>query len=118
MKLTLGEKLMVLRSRKGLSKKALGQAVFDGIEHPNVKMHKIEAGRQKVSKNDLDRICDVLGIKKEELTDDDSLLLSPIIIEAVPEFGKYVKMLNEAAMIGDPELVRSTLESFAKKILP
>lgn len=117
MRLSIGEKLMVLRIRKGLSAKKLGEMVFEGLDHPNVKIHKIEAGTQKPKRKDLKTILECLDADENVIKGTKEVSINNKVIEAVPEFKPYVEIINQAAQIDDYELIRSTMKSFAQKLM-
>lgn len=116
MELTIGEKLMVLRIRAGLTAKSLGKAAFPNLDHPNVKVARLESGQIKAKASDIKAIVEQLGVDYE-ITVKKEVVLNGKLLDAVPELKPYVSLINQAAAVKDKTLIRSTLVSFAQNLL-
>ncbi len=116
MELLTGEKLMILRMRAGVSAKALGEMTFPNLEHPNLKISRMESGRLKTSAADAKAILKALELDPNELHTPDRLQLSPKITKIVPGISDYLNLVNQAADLGNEDLLRSTLVALANHI--
>jgi hypothetical protein len=116
LRLTLGERIMILRTRKGISKQELGAAVFPELNAANVKIKKIEVGFQTPTEEEVRQIAKALGVSEgmligiEPMTID-GMAVSNKIIEAVPALGNYIGIFNQLAALGKFDMMLDVLTS-------
>jgi hypothetical protein len=116
MKLTIGEKIMVARERKCLSRKAAGYTIYienklKDLDFPDGRLKKIEKGiiqPEGYLENELFLICKTLDIPYQELTDDfqdiqsldsKALSLKDEFLEYYPSLPKYFNLLNAVVLV-------------------
>lgn len=121
-KLTPGEKIMILRTRQGFSRKEMGHIVYiknnlKKLEYPDGRVKKIETniiqpknympGELEIYANELDVPPEIfeaeieLGEEKQKIYR--KLCLNEKFMEMYPELEKYFDLLNQTINI-DPSL--------------
>ena len=53
LRLTVGERIMIMRIRKGMSKQDLGAVAFPDLSAPHVKLKKLETGFQLLTEEEV-----------------------------------------------------------------
>jgi hypothetical protein len=120
MKLTVGEKLMILRKRAGLNISELGQAAFQDLKAPHIKMKKLEDGTQIPAKEDLERLSRALRIDRILLTDQEAgpvhngYFISSEVFKLFPKLREYLRFLNSAARIGHRSAIIAAFRKMAE----
>lgn len=123
MELSLGEKIIVLRERKGLKLVDVARKAWPDLVAPHARLKKIETGIIAPTKEDLKKIATILGTTPDNLvsTDEpvDYLIVNRDVLEHIPELEVYIKILNEGASSLDRDWCVETLtrliEDLAKK---
>ena len=119
MVLTIGEKLMVIRARKGLKMSHIAKKAFKDLRAGNIKIKKIESGRSKPTEADIEAICGSLDIDVSELDDDrwgqsaeplDGYLIRSEIFECVPRIKNYFDIMNSAAEINNKAFILAAFQ--------
>ena len=118
MKLTLPEKIQLLRKRMGLNQGQFGAKAFRmSVETGRTKIKNIELGKQKPTPEDLVQMANVLNVPASTLRmsgpdDDDSqwppvqgLLVDTAVLDRFHQLNEYLEMLNRAVAIHDEELI-------------
>ena len=116
MKLTQPEIIQILRKRAGLNQAELGSRAFETTpDSGRTKIKNIELGRQLATDDDLKRIADCLDVPVERLQpmleenealNGKKVLISQKFVRMFPDFYKYLEMIDKAAEIEDPALLR------------
>lgn len=110
MKLSIGEKIMVLRSRKRMQKQELGNQAFGNLIAPNVKIKKIEQGTQIPSQKDIQAIAKTLGVPIADIVGDNDVYIEPLVLEVAPSLRYYIGMMNDAARMNRPKFIKTVIE--------
>jgi transcriptional regulator with XRE-family HTH domain len=113
--LTPGELLAIFRNRKGFTQNELGQLAFADLLTPNVKIKKFEKNQQRLSRRDMDKVANVLGIESEwlrygkltmteDMEDDLSekeatYQITKKMDSMCPNFSEYIKAINAMAAV-------------------
>ena len=118
MQLTQPEIILILRKRANITQAELGSRAFETTPNSGrTKIKNIELGRQLASDDDLKRIAKCLDVAIEmfepkpehnEIIADyreGGFLISQKIVDMFVNLRKYLEMLNEAADLGDSELI-------------
>lgn len=118
MKLTLPEKIQLLRKRMGLNQGQFGAKAFNmSVETGRTKIKNIELGKQKPTSDDLVQIAKVFDVPESLLhqvsvgeTDHLSpslqgLFVDQAVLDRFHQLGDYLEMLNRAVSIKDEELI-------------
>ena len=126
MEMTQPEIIQVLRRRTGLNQGNFGaQAFSTSFESGRTKVKKIELGKQIPTYEDLKKMAGVLGVSvgllmpetEAEMTRRppvvDGVVLSKECLELFPGLETYVEMFNNAAKLGDEELIVYISEKIA-----
>jgi hypothetical protein len=116
LRLTVGERIMIMRTRKGMSKQELGAAVFPDLNAPNVKVKKFEAGFQTPTEEEVRQIAKALGVSEGVLigiepTIAEGVAVSTKIIDAVPALANYIGIFNQLATLGKFDMMLDVLTS-------
>jgi len=126
MEMTQPEIIQVLRRRTGLNQGNFGaQAFSTSFESGRTKVKKIELGKQIPTYEDLKKMAGVLGVSVGILMPEteaetikrppgvDGVVLSKECLDLFPGLETYVEMFNNAAKLGDEELVVYISEKIA-----
>ena len=126
MEMTQPEIIQVLRRRTGLNQGTFGSQSFNtSFESGRTKVKKIELGKQIPTYEDLKKMAGVLGVSVGTLMPEteveaiksvpavDGVVLSQECLELFPGLETYVEMFNNAAKLGDEELVVYISEKIA-----
>ena len=126
MDMTQPEIIQVLRRRTGLNQGNFGaQAFSTSFESGRTKVKKIELGKQIPTYEDLKKMAGVLGVSVGSLmpeTEADAIksppsgngvVLSKECLDLFPGLETYVEMFNNAAKLGDEELIVYISEKIA-----
>ncbi len=118
MKLTLPEKIQLLRKRMGLNQGQFGAKVFNlSVETGRTKIKNIELGKQKPTSDDLVQMAKVLEVPESMLHQvsadgadrlspfDQGLFVDQAVLDRFSQLGDYLEMLNRAVSIKDEELI-------------
>ena len=118
MKLTLPEKIQLLRKRTGLNQGQFGSKAFNmSVETGRTKIKNIELGKQKPTADDLVQIAKVLDVPPSALEQASvegigaspspkaGILVDQAVLDRFHQLGPYLEMLNRAVSIKDNELV-------------
>jgi transcriptional regulator with XRE-family HTH domain len=118
MQLTQPEIILILRKRANITQAELGSKAFETSPNSGrTKIKNIELGRQLATDNDLKRIAQCLDVPLEmfeptpehnDITADYGevgFLISQKVVDMFMNLRKYLEMLNEAADLGDSELI-------------
>ncbi len=126
MEMTQPEIIQVLRRRTGLNQGTFGAQSFStSFESGRTKVKKIELGKQIPTYEDLKKMAGVLGVSVGVLMPEtetetiqntpavDGVVLSKECLELFPSLETYVEMFNNAAKLGDEELIVYISEKIA-----
>jgi transcriptional regulator with XRE-family HTH domain len=126
MEMTQPEIIQVLRRRAGLNQGTFGAQSFNtSFESGRTKVKKIELGKQVPTYKDLKKMAAVLDVPVGALmpeTETETIksppvakgvLLSQESLNLFPGLETYVEMLNNAAKLGDEELIVYISEKIA-----
>ena len=126
MEMTQPEIIQVLRRRTGLNQGTFGSRSFNtSFESGRTKVKKIELGKQIPTYADRKKMAGVLGVSVGTLMPEteadpiksapavDGVLLSRECLDLFPGLETYVEMLNNAAKLGDEELIVYISEKIA-----
>jgi len=126
MEMTQPEIIQVLRRRIGLNQGTFGSRSFNtSFESGRTKVKKIELGKQNPTYEDLKKMAGVLGVSVGTLmpeTDADAIQTTPAVegvvitkevLKLFPGLETYVEMFNNAAKLGDEELIDYISEKIA-----
>ena len=126
MEMTQPEIIQVLRRRTGLNQGNFGaQAFSTSFESGRTKVKKIELGKQIPTYEDLKKMAGVLGVSVGTLMPEteadviqsppavDGVVLSKECLERFPGLQTYIEMFNNAAKLGDEELIVYISEKIA-----
>ncbi len=118
MDMTQPEIIQVLRRRTGLNQGKFGARSFDtSFESGRTKIKKIELGKQIPTYADLKKMATVLGVNVGILMPEtetetlkeapavDGVVLSRECLDLFPGLDTYIEMFNNAAKLGDEELI-------------
>ncbi len=116
MEMTQPETIQVLRRRTGLNQGTFGAQSFStSFESGRTKVKKIELGKQIPTYEDLKKMAGVLGVSVGILMPEtetiqappavDGVVLSKAVLELFPGLETYAEMFNNAAKLGDEELI-------------
>lgn len=115
MQLTQQEIIQLLRRRRGLNQGQLGAKAFGtGMDAGRTKIKNIELGRQKPTKDDLNKLALALGVSIGDLapgngpfneTSDPDHQLAAETAALFPGLAEYFDLLNKAVQINDHELI-------------
>jgi hypothetical protein len=109
-KLTTGEKIMVLRTRKGYTLQGFSKLLKENLqswgEVKNVhqKLAKVEGGLQTPTEHEIQAIAKVLDVDSSELLAD-----AHESNEAYAKMKIIIKMLSDAKILGDDQIVESLM---------
>lgn len=114
MDLTVGEKIMVLRQRKGLNLLELGKALKTtrrgkNIKNPNIKLKKIEAGQLKADKEELKALAKALDVHVDVFKSE-GLNVSEEILVRFPKLQFYLETIIKAYDMGDEIMLKNLIE--------
>jgi transcriptional regulator with XRE-family HTH domain len=124
MQLSVGEKIMIFRHRKGLKIGELGDIVFGDQVAPHHPIKRIESGVRTPTVENLNDIANALDIDVNILLTDsdvngiqfqDNMSLNSKFEELFPKLPKYIALLNSSIMI-DENLVVNIFQEMAKYI--
>lgn len=126
MEMTQPEIIQVLRRRTGLNQGTFGAQSFStSFESGRTKVKKIELGKQIPTYEDLKKMAGVLGVSVGTLMPEteaealqstpaaDGVVLSQVCLDLFPGLETYVEMFNNAAKLGDEELITYISEKIA-----
>jgi len=126
MEMSQPEIIQVLRRRTGLNQGTFGSRSFNtSFESGRTKVKKIELGKQNPTYEDLKKMAGVLGVSVGTLMPEtdaeaiqttpsvDGVLISKEVLKLFPGLETYVEMLNNAAKLGDGELIDYISEKIA-----
>ena len=115
MQLTQQEIIQLIRRRRGLNQGQLGAEAFNtSIDAGRTKIKNIELGRQKATKDDLNKLALALGVGIGELMPGDEVFtdspasnhqLNAEVVALFPGLSEYFDLLNKAVQIRDHELI-------------
>lgn len=118
MKLTLPEKIQLLRKRTGMNQGQFGAEAFNmSVETGRTKIKNIELGKQKPTAEDLVQMAKILDVPVSvfdhtagERTDARmpvaaGMLVNQAVLDRFHQLGPYLEMLNRAVAIKDEELI-------------
>ena len=118
MKLTLPEKIQLLRKRSGLNQGQFGAKAFNmSIETGRTKIKNIELGKQKPTSDDLVQMAKALDVPESVLNHvavdandrlmnvDQGILVDQAVLDRFHQLADYLEMLNRAVSIHDEELI-------------
>lgn len=120
------EIIQVLRRRTGLNQGTFGSRSFDtSFESGRTKVKKIELGKQIPTYEDLKKMATVLGVSIGTLMPEteaeaiqsvsavEGVVLTNEVLDLYPGLETYAEMLNNAAKLGDEELIDYISEKIA-----
>ena len=126
MEMTQPEIIQVLRRRTRLNQGTFGAQAFNtSFESGRTKVKKIELGKQIPTYADLKKMAGVLGVSVGTLMPEteaetiksvptvDGVVLSQDCLDLFPGLETYVEMFNNAAKLGDEELITYISEKIA-----
>jgi len=126
MEMTQPEIIQVLRRRTGLNQGTFGSQSFNtSFESGRTKVKKIELGKQIPTYEDLKKMAGVLGVSVGTLMPEtevdtiksapavDGVVLSKECLDLFSGLETYVEMFNNAAKLGDEELIVYISEKIA-----
>ena len=126
MEMTQPEIIQVLRRRTGLNQGTFGAKSFTtSFESGRTKVKKIELGKQIPTYADLKKMAGVLGVSVGTLMPEteaetiqsapviDGVVLAQVCLDLFPGLETYVEMFNNAAKLGDEELITYISEKIA-----
>ena len=126
MEMTQPEIIQVLRRRTGLNQGTFGAQSFStSFESGRTKVKKIELGKQIPTYEDLKKMAGVLGVSVGTLmpeTEADTIISAPAVdgvvlsrecLDLFPGLETYAEMFNNAAKLGDEELIDYISEKIA-----
>lgn len=135
MELSIGEKIMVARMRKGLTRKALGHEVYTvnkvkKLDYPDGRIKKIETSvipPEKITETELKVIAKVLNVPVAFFIDSadkqqadanvrDYVELAPEIFDICPDIEKYFDILRAASAV-DKKMFAYNLKRMAEYII-
>ncbi len=118
MKLTLSEKIQLLRKRSGMNQGQFGAKAFStSVETGRTKIKNIELGKQKPTPEDLVQMSKVLDVPpsvfrgrqsdnpRAEDPPRQGVLVDQAVLDRFDQLGPYLEMLNRAVFINDEELI-------------
>ena len=118
MKLTLPEKIQLLRKRTGMNQGQFGAKAFSmSVETGRTKIKNIELGKQKPTAADLVQMAKVLDVPASVLDPTAGAQRDPIapaaagmlvnqaVLDRFHQLGPYLEMLNRAVSMQDEELI-------------
>lgn len=124
--MTQPEIIQVLRRRTGLNQGTFGSRSFDtSFESGRTKVKKIELGKQIPTYEDLKKMATVLGVSIGTLMPEteaeaiqsvsavEGVVLTNEVLDLYPGLETYAEMLNNAAKLGDEELIDYISEKIA-----
>lgn len=133
-KLTPGEKIMILRTRQGFSRKELGHIVYiknnlKDLEYPDGRLKKIETniiqpknympGELEIFAKELGVSIDVFETEVEVVEEKPriyrKLCLNEKFMEMYPDLEKYFDLLNQTINI-DPSLCQYNFQRMAEYV--
>lgn len=105
MELTIGEKIMVIRNRKGLKLNELAAKLYPDLAAAHQKLKKIEAGIQTPEESEIKTIAKTLNIDSSyffdnEVKDPDALCLKPDFLSIFPGIDRHFNLLNTGFYMG------------------
>ena len=126
MEMTQPEIIQVLRRRTGLNQGTFGSQSFNtSFESGRTKVKKIELGKQIPTYEDLKKMAGVLGVSVGTLMPEtevdtiksapavDGVVLSKECLDLFSGLETYVEMFNNAAKLGDEEMIVYISEKIA-----
>lgn len=126
MEMTQPEIIQVLRRRTGLNQGTFGSRSFDtSFESGRTKVKKIELGKQIPTYEDLKKMATVLGVSIGTLMPEteaeaiqsvsavEGVVLTNEVLDLYLGLETYAEMLNNAAKLGDEELIDYISEKIA-----
>jgi len=119
MKLSIGELIMIHRTRKGISKKELAKQAFPDLSAPGIKLKKIEQGMQDPTQEEIARIANILGLDENDLHDPqmfcnatkDGIFVSEKTLKHMSRIGDYLRLISSMAELGKDNLIKTTIET-------
>ena len=116
LRLTVGERIMIMRIRKGMSKQDLGAVAFPDLSAPHIKLKKLETGFQPPTEEEVRQIAKALDVSEGMLlgiepTTAGGMAVSNKIIDAVPALGNYIGIFNQLATLGKFDMMLDVLTS-------
>jgi hypothetical protein len=121
MRLSIGEKLMVLRKRAGMTLCEVGEAAFPELRAAHIKVKKLEDGTQLPSDEELERLAKVLRANIQELVQPGTLhpenggyFVSHEVFEMFPKLREYLDFIYSAVRIGHRAAGESTFKRMAE----
>lgn len=118
MKLTLPEKIQLLRKRTGLNQGQFGAKAFNmSVETGRTKIKNIELGKQKPTADDLVQMAKALDVPASvlrqvaveegdpQLLESEGMFVDQAVLDRFHQLGPYLEMLNRAVSINDEELI-------------
>jgi transcriptional regulator with XRE-family HTH domain len=117
-KLTIPEKIQLLRKRMGMNQGQFGAKAFNTSEDAGrTKIKNIELGKQKPTPDDLIQISSVLNVPASifdqasgestvlQKTVGQGIAVDEAVLDRFQQLGPYLEMLNRAVTIEDEELI-------------
>ncbi len=130
MEMTQPEIIQVLRRRTGLNQGTFGAQSFStSFESGRTKVKKIELGKQIPTYEDIKKMAGVLGVSVGTLMPEteveaiksppavDGAVFSRECLDLFPGLETYVEMFNNAAKLGDEELITYISEKIAALLM-
>ena len=117
LRLTVGERIMIMRIRKGMSKQDLGAVAFPDLSAPHIKLKKLETGFQPPTEEEVRQIAKALDVSEgmlfgiEPTAVGAGMAVSNKIIDAVPALGNYIGIFNQLAALGKFDMMLDVLTS-------
>lgn len=122
-KLTIGEQIMIYRTRAGLTQKEFARRAFPNLMAPHMKVQKIEGGRQAPTSEDLAAMAKVLNLSSGELSSMEVVVdmetssgtkISEKVLQAIPKIGTYLNALNSIAALEDTHMLKVMIAAMCK----
>jgi hypothetical protein len=123
MQITLGQCLMIHRTKRGLTHKELGHRVFPDLSAPHQKIKKIETGKYAPKPDELKAIAGALEISVSEIKAvsitavDDRLCFEDKVFEFLPSLEGDIKIINQAAQMDREETALTIIHVVLKNSL-
>ena len=130
MEMTQPEIIQILRRRAGLNQGTFGARSFNtSFESGRTKVKKIELGKQIPTYKDLQKMAEVLGVSVGALMPEtetesvksgpaaEGVTISQACRDLFPGLATYIEMLNNAAKLGDEELIVYISEKIAALLM-
>jgi hypothetical protein len=121
MRLSIGEKLLVLRKRAGMSLCEVGEAAFPELKAAHIKVKKLEDGTQLPSDEEIERLSKVLRADIQQLVppgtqhlENGGYYVSHEVFDMFPKLREYLDFLYSAVRIGHRAAGESTFKRMAE----